>query len=320
MNSKRLLLKSIEVKVRNQFAETLARIAAEDDRVYIVVADISPAGPMAEFRENYPERFINVGVSEQVMIGVCAGLALAGKRPFAYSIATFALYRPFEFIRDDLAYQQLPVTVVGIGGGVVYSTLGSTHHAQEDIAVASAIPNMTISAPCDPEEVHAVTTYLVKEHVAGPVYLRLGKAGEPIISDGAEPFEFGKVRYFRRGRGDCAVLSYGPLMESVIAVANSLDSAGTSVTVASATTLKPLDVDGVKNLLMAHQRVVVVEEHAPQGGLASQIKQIAWDIEAKCTLKVITLQDSFIHSYGTYADILAAHGISPDAIRAAILD
>ena len=129
--------------MRNAFAEVLADLGREDPRVCIVVADISPAGPMAKFREEFPERFINVGVAEQAMIGICAGLALKGMRPFAYTIATFALYRPFEFVRDDLAYQNLPVTVVGIGGGVVYSTLGGTHYAQEDVAVASSIPNMS---------------------------------------------------------------------------------------------------------------------------------------------------------------------------------
>lgn len=306
--------------MRNQFAKTLAEIASDDDRVYIVVADISPAGPMAEFRDRYPERFINVGVSEQVMIGVCAGLALAGKRPFAYSIATFALYRPFEFIRDDLAYQNLPVVVVGIGGGVVYSTLGSTHHAQEDIAVASAIPNMTISAPCDPTEVKAVVTHLVDAFDGGPVYLRLGKAGEPNITDQAEEFEFGKMRYFRRGDGNCALLSYGPLMGTVLSVANSLPHEDRSVTVASVTTLKPLDFDGVRELLHSHKRVVVVEEHAPQGGLSSQVKQIAWDTKAQCMLRVLTLQDAFIHSYGSHEDILEKHGLSTTSIRAAVLD
>ena len=134
--------------MRNTFAETLYREATEDDRIFIVVADISPVGNMANFRTEYPDRFVNVGVAEQSMIGICAGLALKGCQPFAYTIATFSLYRPFEMVRDDLCYQNLPVTVVGIGGGVTYSTLGGTHHAQEDVAVMSAIPNMAVIAPC----------------------------------------------------------------------------------------------------------------------------------------------------------------------------
>jgi len=138
--------------VRNTFSETLYAEATANPDVYIVVADISPAGSMAKFSSEYPERFINVGVAEQSMIGIAAGLALKGCQPFAYTIATFSLYRPFEMIRDDLCYQNLPVTVVGMGAGVIYSTLGGTHHTQEDIAIASALPNMQVLAPCDPLE------------------------------------------------------------------------------------------------------------------------------------------------------------------------
>src|SRR3954451_24124627 len=129
------------------------------------------------------------------MIGMVVGMAQRGLRPFAYTIATFALYRPFEMVRDDLAYQNLPVTVVGIGGGVTYSTLGATHHAQEDIAIATAIPNMAVIAPCDPAETEAATRWCATQE-RGPVYLRLGKAGEPDLTTRAEDaFAFGQVRF-----------------------------------------------------------------------------------------------------------------------------
>ena len=146
--------------MRNTFAEALYKAATANPDVYIVVADISPAGSMAKFSTQYPERFINVGVAEQSMIGICAGLALKGCQPFAYTIATFTLYRPFEMVRDDLCYQNLPVTVVGMGAGVIYSTLGGTHHTQEDIAIAGALPNMQIIAPCDPAECTEATAAL----------------------------------------------------------------------------------------------------------------------------------------------------------------
>ena len=145
--------------MRNRFADVFYQAAKADPRLCVVVADISPAGSIARFREEFPERFVNTGVAEQAMIGMAAGMAQRGLRPFAYTIATFALYRPFEFIRDDLAYQNLPVTVVGVGGGVVYSTLGATHHAMEDIAVAAAVPNLSVIAPCDPEETEAATRW-----------------------------------------------------------------------------------------------------------------------------------------------------------------
>ena len=145
--------------MRNTFAETFHEAGKRDARLCLVVADISPAGAIDKFRTEFPDRFVNTGVAEQIMIGMVAGMALRGLRPFAYTIATFALFRPYEIVRDDLCYQNLPVTVVGIGGGVTYSTLGGTHHAQEDVAIACALPNMTVIAPCDPPETRLATQW-----------------------------------------------------------------------------------------------------------------------------------------------------------------
>lgn len=302
--------------MRNTFSETLYKCAKEDPRICIIVADISPAGSMAKFQTEYPERFINVGVAEQVMIGMAAGLALKGYQPFAYTIATFSLYRPFEMVRDDLGYQNLPVTVVGMGAGVIYSTLGSTHHTQEDIAIAGAIPNMQILAPCDPLECIDATRYCATQRT-GPIYLRIGKAGEPRLTEKAlEPFVFGKVRYLRRGSEVC-ILSYGVIMKQAIKVAEELLALGKSVSVVSCHTMKPLDRRGIAEALHGHRQVIVIEEHAPQGGLASQTKQIAWDTRATCDLKTYTLQDKFIHNYGSHDDLLEAHGISVDYIVSA---
>ncbi len=302
--------------MRNTFSEALYDEAKKNPDIYIVVADISPAGSMAKFSTEYPERFINVGVAEQSMIGIAAGLALRGCQPFAYTIATFSLYRPFEMVRDDLCYQNLPVTVVGMGSGVIYSTLGGTHHTQEDIAVAGAIPNMQIIAPCDPAECTEATRHCATQKV-GPIYLRLGKAGEPDMTKGAEPWKFGKLRYLRRG-SDVCILTYGVITKMAAQIADSLAAQGKSVSLVSCHTLKPLDREGIIEALKTHKQVIVIEEHAPQGGLAPQTKQIAWDIKATCRLDTFTLQDKFIHNYGSHDDLLAAHGLSPQRILAAV--
>jgi transketolase len=302
--------------VRNAFSEALYEEATGNPDLYIVVSDISPAGSIAKFRSGYPNRFINVGVAEQSMIGICAGLALKGCQPFAYTIATFSLYRPFEMIRDDLGYQNLPVTVVGMGAGLVYSTLGGTHHAQEDIAVAGAIPNMQIIAPCDPPECVEATRWCARQR-NGPVYLRLGKAGEPVLTKDAEPWRFGKIRYLRRGTEIC-ILSYGIITGMAMTVADRLASQGKSVSLASVHTMKPLDREGIADALSRHRHVIVIEEHAPQGGLAAQAKQIAWDRRAGCRLDTFTLQDAFIHNYGSHEDLLAAHGLTAERILAAV--
>jgi len=298
--------------MRNAFSEALYEEASSNPEIYVVVSDISPAGSMAKFSSQYPERFINVGVAEQSMIGIAAGLALKRCQPFAYTIATFSLYRPFEMVRDDLCYQNLPVTVVGMGAGVVYSTLGGTHHSQEDIAVAGAIPNMQIVAPCDPLECMEATRWCARQK-NGPVYLRIGKAGEPVMTKDADPWRFGKIRYLRRGTDVC-ILTYGVITAMAAKVADALQSQGKSVALASVHTLKPLDRDGIVEALRNYSHVIVIEEHAPQGGLAAQSKQIAWDVRATCRLDTFTLQDSFIHNYGSHDDLLAAHGLSPARI------
>jgi transketolase len=297
--------------VRNRFATTLHTLAREDPRLVVLVADISPAGAMDDFRREFPGRFINVGVAEQVMIGMAAGLALSGLRPFCYTIAPFALYRPFEFIRDDLAYQNLPVTVVGIGGGVSYSTLGPTHHTVEDVAIASSVPNLTVLAPCDPYEVEEATQWCARNEW-GPVYMRLGRVGEPDLGDfWSDQWSFGTLRWLERGPGsgtDVCVLSYGPAISWALEHAGRLREAGLRVDVASVHTLKPLDVITILRVLGSYREVTIVEEAVYQGGLGMQVRALAHEAGSVCTVRVVCLRDEFTHLYGTREDVLAWHG------------
>lgn len=297
--------------MRNTFADTFYEIGKSNKNIAIVVADISPAGSIAKFREEFPERFINTGVAEQIMIGMCAGMAQRGMRVFAYTIATFTLYRPFEFVRDDLCYQGLPVTIVGIGGGVTYSTLGGTHHAMEDIAIASAIPSMTVMTPCDPEEVRIITRWCATENNSGPVYLRLGKAGEPVLTKNAEPFKLGKIRYIQRGNGNICILSHSGTVKKALELAEKITlEKNEPVSVIACHMIKPLDFAGIKEALHTHKQVIVMEEHVPHGGLGSRVKEIAWDTKATCDLKTFSLKDEFVHVYGSHDQLLDAHDFS----------
>ncbi|MCR9254913.1 MAG: transketolase [Alphaproteobacteria bacterium] len=296
--------------MRNRFAQTIYDIACRDPRIAMVVADISPAGAMSEFAERFPDRFINVGVAEQVMIGMAAGMALRGLRPFAYTIATFALFRPFEMVRDDLAYQGLPVTVVGIGGGLAYSTLGGTHLAQDDIAVASAVPGLRVLAPCDPAETGDAAEFLAAE-AEGPTYLRLGKAGEPILTQEAtDPFVPGRVRCLRAGAGT-VILGYGPILSLAMDLSDRIaEQTGVPATVVNVHTLKPLDHEGLRGHLSAHDRVIVLEEHVATGGLGQRIRSLAYDLDRRPRIGVAALQDRFIHRYGSRDALLAEHGLT----------
>jgi transketolase len=305
--------------VRNSFANAFYALAKNDRRIYLVVADITAAAGVASFQKESPERFINVGVAEQMMIGMSAGLALRGCIPFAYTIATFTIYRPFEQVRVDCCYHNLPVKLVGVGGGVNYSTLGSTHHASEDVAIMSALPNMTVLAPCDPAEAAVVTTACV-EKVPGPVYLRLGKAGEPDLTAKApDAFQFGKIRFIRPG-SDVCLMSYGPITKMACDVAERIEAkTGKSVAVVSVHSLKPLDEEGIAKALARFPVVGVIEEHAPYGGLGPRVKAIAFDTGARCALRSFALQDKFIHTYGSHAELLKAHGLDPDRISGELL-
>jgi transketolase len=301
--------------MRNRFADVIYEVSKVDPTLCVVVADISPAGSMVKFRSEFPKRFINTGVSEQIMIGLVAGMAQRGLRPFAYTIATFALYRPFEMVRDDLCYQNLPVTVVGIGGGVSYSTLGATHHAQEDISIACSIPNLSVIAPCDPNETEAATRWCAAQN-RGPVYLRLGKAGEPDLSSAApSAWQFGRMRELRAG-SDVCILSYGVIVRQAMELAKRFEAAGQSAAVYSVHTLKPLDHDGIRAVLKRFKHVVVLEECAPNGSLSMQVKQLAWEAAASCRIDAFTLRDEFIHCYGSHDELLAEHGLSVAKISA----
>jgi transketolase len=253
-----------------------------------------------------------VGVAEQIMIGLCAGMAMRGLRPFAYTIATFTFYRPFEFVRDDLCYQDLPVTIVGIGGGVTYSTLGSTHHAQEDVVVARAIPNFHVIAPCDPEETRAAANWCATQE-EGPVYLRLGKAGEPNLTADAEPWAFGKIRKIKEG-SSTAIIAYGTIVKMAAEVAAKLEAGGESTAIYSLHTVKPLDMEGISRVLQKFGRVIVIEETSPNGSIGQAVKALAYESGSKAKVHAFSLQDEFIHCYGKHEELLAAHGLSAELI------
>ncbi len=298
--------------MRDAFARAFYDASQLNSKLFMVVADISPASKIANFKTECPSRFIDVGIAEQTLIGLSAGLALRGFKPFAYTIANFAIYRPFEQVRDDVCYQNLPVTIVGMGAGIAYSPLGATHHTLEDVAVMSSIPNMTVLAPCDPAETEAAVHFAAGH--TGPLYLRLGKAGEPNLTAQAQPFEFGKIRQLRPGSGAC-VLSYGPITKMACDLADKLQAErGIPAAVYSVHTLKPLDTTGIAAVLKQFPLVVTLEEHVERGGLGAQVKQLAWETAAPCRLHTFALQDRFIHLYGSHQQLQQAHGLSVDQL------
>ena len=304
--------------MRNKFSNVLAQFAEKNKKIYIVVADISPAGAMEEFQRKNPDRFINVGVAEQTMISVCAGLSMKGMRPFAYTISTFALYRPFEMVRTDLCYQNLPVTVVGMGAGSIYSTLGATHLTQEDVSIAKSIPNMQIIAPCDPDELSDALKYCIKDSTK-PTYLRIGKAGEKtFINNLSERWQFGKIRKIFPGE-DLCILTFGPIIKKAFEVKEKLKKKKISVEINSCHTLKPFDYKGLKRKFKKFKTIIIIEDHSEIGGLNNIVKTAAYEERYSGKIINFSLKDKFIHCYGNHDELLEKHGISINKIYKRIL-
>ena len=295
--------------MRNKFADIFFEEACKNKKLGLIVADISPAGSIEKFRKKFPNRFVNTGVAEQIMIGMAAGMAQQGMRMVAYTIATFSLFRPFEFVRDDICYQNLPVTIVGIGGGVTYSTLGATHHAQEDISIATSVPNLQVLCPSDPLETEMATKWCLKKSKK-PTYLRLGKAGEEnFTSISNEPWEFGKIRQIINGK-DIAIISYGPIIKIAFQLIKSNNLKIKNASIYSCSTLKPLDENGIKKIFKKYKKIVVIEETSGTGTLGNILKSKAFQFKYKGKINDFSLKDQFIHTYGSHDDILNSHDLT----------
>jgi transketolase len=304
--------------MRNELAKSLYQQAKKNKNIFVIVADISPAGKMQDFQKEFPDRFINTGVAEQVMIGLSAGLAIKKKIPFVYTIATFALYRPFEMIRVDLCYQNLPVCVVGMGGGTIYSNLGPTHLTQEDISIARSIPNLQVLAPCDPYELKNCINYLVQKS-KHPTYLRIGKTGEKnFLLNNSEKWYFGKIRKLVSGKKICFI-SFGPIINKAFEIKENLNKIKIFPSIYSCHTLKPFDKLGIKKIFKKYKKIVIIEDHSEIGGLAEIIKLSALENKYYGQIFSFSLKDEFIKCYSSQDDLLTLHGINNKKIIKKIL-
>ncbi len=255
--------------MRTAFIETLCECAAEDERIWLLCGDLG-FSVLERFSEKFPERYINAGVAEQNMTGLAAGLALSGKIAFTYSIANFPTFRCLEQIRNDVCYHAANVKVVAVGGGFAYGSLGYTHHGIEDLAIMRVLPGMTVLAPGDPVEARLATRAAVE--TAGPVYLRLGKAGEPLVHEHVPAFELGKAIRVREGT-DLTLISTGGMLRTTVDTAAALAAKGIRARVLSMHTLKPLDDAAIVAAARETGAIITVEEHRKTGGLGSAVAE-----------------------------------------------
>ncbi|HVW89543.1 MAG TPA: transketolase C-terminal domain-containing protein, partial [Gaiellaceae bacterium] len=254
--------------MRDAFFDALTALGAEDERIWALTGDLG-IGLFEPFAAAAPGRFLNVGIAEQNMVGIAAGLAYSGKVPFAYSIAPFITSRAHDQIRVDVALANANVKLVGVGGGVAYGTLGPTHHAIEDVALMRVLPNMTVLTPGDPAEARGAARAAAE--LDGPVYLRLGKNGEPLLLPD-EPFRVGRARAVREG-GDLTLVTCGPILGEALAAAEELAADGVDAAVLHFPTVKPFDVEAIATALRRSPLLVSVEEHLDVGGLGSAVAE-----------------------------------------------
>ncbi len=289
--------------MRNAFIRSLTELARRDPRIFLLVGDLGYS-VVEPFRDEFPEHFVNVGVAEQNMTGLAAGLALSGKIVFTYSIANFPTLRCLEQIRNDVCYHRANVKIVAIGGGVGYGALGVTHHGTEDVAVLRALPEMTVLSPADPVETALATRAVVDW--PGPCYLRLGKAGEPLIHRKPPEFQIGKLIELRRGR-DVVILATGAVARNALLAAEKLGEAGIAAGVYSVHTIKPLDERFLRELARQTPLLFTVEEHSATGGLGSAVAEVLAEVGGtRSTLKRLALPDSFL-PVGSQEFLLSKH-------------
>jgi len=300
--------------LRGAFFKTLVELAERDDRIYLVVADIG-FGVVEPFANKFPERFLNVGVAEQNLTSIAAGIAISGKIVFTYSIANFPILRCLEQIRNDVCYHKANVKIVSVGGGYSYGPLGMTHHATEDIAILRALPEMAVVAPGDPIEVRAATRAIVEHQ--GPCYLRLGRAGEPTLHDPVIDFRLGKAIQVRDGDA-ITIISTGALLQNAIRVADKLAARGIQARVLSMHTIKPLDEDAILAAARETRAIVTLEEHSIIGGLGGAVAECLAEAGSSVPFKRLGLPSAFSSNVGSQEYLRSQSNLSPDGILNAL--
>jgi transketolase len=298
--------------MRTAFIETLYALAERDERIWLLTGDLGYS-VLERFALRFPDRYVNVGVAEQNMTGIAAGLACSGKIVFTYSIANFPTLRCLEQIRNDVCYHQANVKVVAVGGGFAYGSLGYSHHGLEDLGIMRTLPHMTVIAPGDPAETQLATKAVVQW--PGPCYLRIGKAGEPKVHEKEPRFELGKAITVRQG-GDVTLISTGAILKETLATAEQLARERIDARVLSMHTLKPLDKDAIQRAARETAAVVTVEEHNIIGGLGSAVAEVLAEMGApRLRFRRFGIPDCASREVGSQQYLRSQLGSLPDLVR-----
>ncbi|GAB3913934.1 transketolase family protein [Mucilaginibacter boryungensis] len=298
------------------FSATLLELAQADKDIVAVTSDSRGSGKLVTFGQTLPKQIVEIGIAEQNLVGVAAGLASAGKKAFAVSPACFLTARALEQIKNDACYSDNPVRLIGISAGVSYGALGTTHHSLHDYAVLRAINNITIVAPADNFETREAVKLAVKHNK--PLYLRFGKKPMPLLTeDSSIGFEFGKGRVIKQGI-DVAIIANGETVYPALLAAQKLESeSGIRATVVSMHTIKPLDSELILALAEKTQAIITVEEHMVNGGLGEACASLLLQNGYNKPFKIMGIPDEYTVT-GSQVEIFNHYGLNADGIAAAV--
>lgn len=297
--------------MRNTLINELTRMAETDQRLVLITGDLG-YGVLDSFAQKFPSRFLNVGISEQAMTSIAAGVAMEGSIVFTYSIGNFNTLRCIEQLRNDVCYHETNVKVLSVGSGFAYGQLGMSHHATEDIAMMRALPHMRVYTPADPEE--AVTALHDAVKSTGPCYIRLAKSGEPNLYIKPDNFDVTKIQKLISGR-DVSFLGCGPLLGEVLKAAELLESSGISTGVYSVPCVKPLDTETIISVARHTRLIVTVEEHQVIGGLGSAVAETICEMsDMKASLLRIGLNEEFTSIVGSHEFLCKYYGLTAKQI------
>lgn len=283
--------------MRTTFIKKLTELAKNDNKIILITPDMG-FSVFEEFISLFPDRFINVGISEQNSISVAAGLALSGMKPYVYSIVPFVTMRCFEQIRVDVAYMNTNVKIVGVGGGLAYGPAGATHHAIEDIAIMRALPNMNVYAPCDPFEAKAIISQTYNN--PNPAYIRLSKNNEPKIHNETTKVNISHCTKIVKGN-DFTIISYGPIISVALDWIKKWDNENVHPSLYSMHTIKPLDYNFLNTLIADAKPIIVLEEHNKIGGLGDAVASYLAKKNATNKIQCIGINDVYSHYIGDQA-------------------
>ena len=301
------------VATRDVYGETLARLGESSQEIVVLDADLSGSTKTNIFAKKFPERFFNMGVSEADMMGTAAGLAAAGKIPFASTFAIFASGRAWEQIRQSIAYPKLNVKIVASHGGITVGEDGASHQAIEDIAIMRAIPNMTVIVPCDGVETRSVIQEIVKYN--GPVYVRVARGKFPVVLPEDYKFTMGKGVVVRDGK-DATIIAMGLMVSYALDAAETLAKEGLNIRVINMSTIKPIDRELIIKVAQETGAIVTCEEHSIIGGLGEAVAGVVTE-ECPVPMKRVGIQDRFGQS-GRAEELLIHYGLMPKDIAAAV--